>query len=246
MMSPSFLDIVKLNAYYAQGHILHDISLTVSKEEAVFILGLNGMGKTTLLRSVMGLAPPRFTGTIGFGGLELTKMRPNKIAALGLGYVPQGRRLFPSLSVEEHLNLFYRKNDDRNAREWTRDIVYSLFPVLKERRKIRGTLLSGGEQQMLAIGRALVTNPRLLIMDEPTEGLSPYVIRLILETCEELRGTGASMLFTEQNLEVAATLADRVLILETGRFVHETRKKDCASNKEFMDELSKLLWSEPH
>ncbi len=240
-MPSNVLEIDNLNVFYGQGHILHDISLQIRSEEAVFILGLNGMGKTTLLRAIMGISPPRSVGTIHYSGFDGGNKNSNEIASMGLGYVPQGRRLFPSLSVEEHLHLFQRPPRKAGGLEWTPESVYDLFPVLKARRYISGTLLSGGEQQMLAIGRALVTNPTLLIMDEPTEGLSPSVIHQIVETCKRLRETGVSMLLTEQNLEVAAGLADRSLILETGKFIHQANKTDFADGQAFKANLSEFL-----
>jgi branched-chain amino acid transport system ATP-binding protein len=240
-MPSNVLEIDNLNVFYGQGHILHDISLQIRSGEAVFILGLNGMGKTTLLRAIMGISPPRSVGTICYSGFDGGNKKSNEIASMGLGYVPQGRLLFPSLSVEEHLRLFQRPRRNADGFEWTTDSVYDLFPVLKERQNISGTLLSGGEQQMLAIGRALVTNPTLLIMDEPTEGLSPSVIHQIVKTCKRLRDTGVSMLLTEQNLEVATELADRTLILETGRFIHQASKTDFADGQAFKDNLSEFL-----
>jgi branched-chain amino acid transport system ATP-binding protein len=199
------------------------------------------MGKTTLLRAIMGIFPPRSVGSIRYDGIDSGNKKSNEIAAMGLGYVPQGRLLFPSLSVEEHLHLFYRPRHKAAGFEWTKDSIYELFPILKERRNISGTLLSGGEQQMLAIARALVTNPTLLIMDEPTEGLSPSVIHHIVETCKKLRETGVAMLLTEQNLEVAAGLADRALVLETGRFVHQAIRIDYADGKAFKENLSAFM-----
>jgi len=240
-VSSTVLRISELNVFYGQAHTLHDISLDVGPEDAVFVLGLNGMGKTTLLRAIMGLTPPRADGSVSFNGQEIIHMRPNEIALLGLGYVPQGRLLFPSLSVAEHLTLFYRNRNEKLEQKWTPESVYELFPVLRDRSKISGTLLSGGEQQMLAIGRALVTNPKILIMDEPTEGLSPVIIHLILEICRKLRETGVGSLLSEQNMEVAAALADRALILETGRFVHESNMKDFANANEFKDDMGKYL-----
>lgn len=240
-MPSKVLEIANLNVYYGQGHILHDISLQIGSGDAVFILGLNGMGKTTLLRAIMGISPPRSVGSIRYNGREGGNKKPNEIASLGLGYVPQGRLLFPSLSVEEHLRLFHRPPRKAAGFEWTTDSIYDLFPILKDRQNISGTLLSGGEQQMLAIGRALVTNPTLLIMDEPTEGLSPSVIHQIVETCKKLRETGVAMLLTEQNLEVTAELADRTLILETGRFVHQARKSDYTNGEAFREILSEFL-----
>lgn len=240
-MPSNVLEIDNLNVFYGQGHILHDISLQIGSEEAVFILGLNGMGKTTLLRAIMRITPPRSDGSIRYNGLEGENKKSHELAPMGLGYVPQGRLLFPSLSVEEHLSLFHRPPRKEGGYEWTTDAVYELFPILKERRKISGTLLSGGEQQMLAIGRALVTNPILLIMDEPTEGLSPSVIHQIVETCRNLREIGVAMLLTEQNLEVATELADRTLILETGKFIHQARKTDFVDGQAFKDNLSEFL-----
>ena len=240
-MPANVLEIDHLNVFYGQGHILHDISLQISSEEAVFILGLNGMGKTTLLRAIMGISPPRAVGTIHYNGLDGGNKKSNEIASMGLGYVPQGRLLFPSLSVEEHLRLFHRPPRKDYGFKWTTDSIYDLFPILKDRQSISGTLLSGGEQQMLAIARALVTNPTLLIMDEPTEGLSPSVINQIVQTCIKLRETGVAMLLTEQNLEVAAELADRTLILETGRFVHQAIRTDDSNGEAYKKNLSEFL-----
>jgi branched-chain amino acid transport system ATP-binding protein len=240
-MPSAVLEISNLDVFYGQGQIIHGMSLQIRSEEAVFILGLNGMGKTTLLRAIMRISPPRSVGSIRYNGHEGGHKKPNEIASLGLGYVPQGRLLFPSLSVEEHLRLFHRPPRKGAGFEWATDSVYELFPLLKDRKNISGTLLSGGEQQMLAIGRALVTNPTLLIMDEPTEGLSPSVIRQIVGTCKKLRETGVAMLMTEQNLEVAAGLADRALILETGRFVHEAHRSNYAEGESFKSNLGKFL-----
>ena len=240
-MPSTVLEISDLNVYYGQGHILHDLSLHIGSEEAIFILGLNGMGKTTLLRAIMGISPPRSVGAIRYGEVAGANKKPNEIAAIGLGYVPQGRLLFPSLSVEEHLRLFHRPPRKSGGFEWTNESIFDLFPILKERRNISGTLLSGGEQQMLAIARALVTNPTLLVMDEPTEGLSPSVIHQIVETCKKLRETGVAMLLTEQNLEVATGLADRTLILETGRFVHQAIKKDFDNSEAYKQNLSEFM-----
>lgn len=240
-MPSNVLEINHLSVFYGEGQILHDITMQIGTEEAVFVLGLNGMGKTTLLRAIMGISPPRSVGSMRYNGLECGNRKSNEIASMGLGYVPQGRLLFPSLSVEEHLHLFYRKRPKKDTFEWTAASIYDLFPILKERQNISGTSLSGGEQQMLAIARALVTNPTLLIMDEPTEGLSPSIIYQIIETCKKLRQTGVGMLLTEQNLEVAAELADRTLILETGRFVHEARKSDYSSDEAFKNNLNEFL-----
>jgi branched-chain amino acid transport system ATP-binding protein len=240
-MPSKVLEIDNLNVFYGQGHILHDISLSISSEEAVFILGLNGMGKTTLLRAIMGISPPRSVGKLVYNGIDGGNKKSNEIASIGLGYVPQGRLLFPSLSVEEHLRLFHRPPHQGYGFKWTTDSIYDLFPILRDRQRISGTLLSGGEQQMLAIARALVTNPTLLVMDEPTEGLSPTVIHQIVQTCKKLRETGVAMLLTEQNLELAAELADRTLILETGRFVHQAIRTEYTSGEAYKKNLSEFL-----
>ena len=211
------LEVTDLHTYYGDSHILQGCSLTVGAE-CVAMLGRNGMGKTTLLRSIMGLTVPR-SGSIRWDDVEIAGHKPFAIASVGVGYVPQGRRLFPSLSVEEHLTLTARK---RNAAEpWTPERVYALFPELAERRKIGGTLLSGGEQQMLAIGRALVTNPSIILLDEPSEGLAPVAVDRVIDTCRALRAAGISVLLVEQNLRVAEALADRVYVLVSGKTVYD-------------------------
>jgi len=187
------------------------------------------MGKTTLLRSIMGLTPPR-SGGIWWRDKEITGKKPFKIASMGIGYVPQGRRLFPSLSVDEHLRLTYRSRG--LAAVWTPQRVYDLFPELAERRKISGTRLSGGEQQMLAIGRALVTNPFLILLDEPSEGLAPITIERMVETCRELRKAAISILLVEQNIHVAAALAERIYILVSGKTVYDSAAASFLENVE--------------
>lgn len=219
IISPTVkLEISELQTYYGDSHILQGCSLNVGSE-CVAVLGRNGMGKTTLMRSIMGLTPPK-EGCTRWNGQEITKKEPYQIANLGIGYVPQGRRLFPSLTVEEHLTLTYRKTGQVDT--WTPKRVYDLFPELANRRKISGSRLSGGEQQMLAIGRALVTNPSIILLDEPSEGLSPVAVDLVIETCRKLRNENISILLVEQNIHVAEALADRVYILVTGKTVYES------------------------
>jgi branched-chain amino acid transport system ATP-binding protein len=208
-----------LEAYYEESHVLQGCSLAVGRE-CVTVLGRNGMGKTTLLRAIMGLTPPR-AGSVRQRGEELAGWRPYHVAARGIGYVPQGRRLFPSLSVEEHLDLTWRRTTRGDA--WTPRRVLELFPELGDRRRVGGTRLSGGEQQMLAIGRALVTNPDLLLLDEPSEGLSPVANERVVATCRELLRQGISILLVEQNIKVAEALADRIYVLVSGRTVHEAK-----------------------
>lgn len=222
------LVITDLHSYYSESHVLQGCSLKVG-HECVAVLGRNGMGKTTLLRSIMGLTPPRI-GSVRWIDQEIAGKKPFKIASMGIGYVPQGRRLFPSLSVDEHLTLTYRKRALADA--WTPQRVYDLFPELAERRKLSGARLSGGEQQMLAIGRALVTNPSIILLDEPSEGLSPVAVDRVIETCRELRKEKISILLVEQNIHVAEAIADRVYILLTGMTVYESAATEFLANLE--------------
>jgi branched-chain amino acid transport system ATP-binding protein len=222
------LEVTNLHAYYGKSHVLQGCNLTV-EQGCVAVLGRNGMGKTTLLRSIMGLTPPR-SGSIRWRDKEITGKKPFMIASMGIGYVPQGRRLFPSLSVDEHLMLTYRQTGLAGA--WTPQRVYDLFPELADRRKLSGTRLSGGEQQMLAIGRALVTNPFLILLDEPSEGLAPVAIERMVETCRELRKADISILLVEQNIHVAAAFADRIYILLSGMTVYESAATTFLENLE--------------
>lgn len=223
-----FLEVNDLNTYYGESHVLQGCSLKVGKE-CVAVLGRNGMGKTTLLRSIMGLTPPR-TGHVMWQGQDLAGRKPYTIASRGLGYVPQGRRLFPSLSVEEHLSLTYRRTGQQD--EWTPKKVFDLFPEIARRRSISGARLSGGEQQMLAIGRALVTNPSIILLDEPSEGLAPVAVDRVVEICRELLKMNISILLVEQNIHVAEALADRVYILVSGRTVYESTAEAFLENVE--------------
>jgi branched-chain amino acid transport system ATP-binding protein len=217
-----------LNAYYGSAHVLQNVSFEVG-EQAVAIVGRNGMGKTTLCASLMGIAPPRVRGSARFAGTELVGMRSHRIAKLGIGYVPQGRRLFPSLSVDEHLRMSAHADGDRR---WTIGRVYELFPRLGERRRNGGSQLSGGEQQMLAIGRALVTNPKLLIMDEPSEGLAPTIIEMLIETFRKLEQEGLRILLIEQNLGMATAIADRLLVMMGGEIAAETTAAELGGDPE--------------
>ena len=191
------------------------------RDEAVAIVGRNGMGKTSLCAAIMGIRPPQVSGSVKFEGKELVGKSSHKIAALGIGYVPQGRRLFPSLSVDEHLRMVSRRRGG-GSNGWNAERVYKLFPRLAERKRNGGAQLSGGEQQMLAIARALMLNPRLLIMDEPSEGLAPTVIELLIETFRMLEQEGLRILLIEQNLGVATALAERQLVMVGGTISAET------------------------
>ncbi len=217
--SDPLLVVRGLNAYYGRAHVLQDVSFEL-RGEPLAIIGRNGMGKTTLCAAIMSIKPPDATGSVRFRGKELLGQPSYKIANQGIGYVPQGRRLFPSLSVDEHLRMISRRNGAEGR--WTSERVYELFPRLAERRRNGGSQLSGGEQQMLAIGRALLLNPTLLIMDEPSEGLAPIVVEKLVETCKSLREEGVALLLIEQNLGVATALAERQLIMIGGSIAVET------------------------
>jgi branched-chain amino acid transport system ATP-binding protein len=220
------LEVTNILSYYGDSHVLQGCSLTI-ENECVAVLGRNGMGKTTLIRSIMGLTPAR-SGSILWNNKDIVAKKPYAISSLGIGYVPQGRRLFPSLSVEEHLTLTYRKTENHAA--WDTKRVFELFPELANRRKISGTRLSGGEQQMLAIGRALVTNPSLILLDEPSEGLSPVAVDRVIEVCRMLRKEKIAILLVEQNIHVAEALAERVYILVSGKTVFNSSAKDFLEN----------------
>jgi branched-chain amino acid transport system ATP-binding protein len=203
------LEVQDLSAGYATGTVLRGVSLTVAEGELLALLGRNGMGKTTLLRSIAGLRPPVLTrGSIRVAGEEVSTLPSYRVARRGVSLVPQGRRVFGSLTVEENLRIVARPN-----RGWDLARVYDLFPRLVERRQQHGATLSGGEQQMLAIGRSLMTNPRLLLMDEPSEGLAPAVLDLILDRLRQIKLQGQAVLLAEQNVDLALEVADRVCIL---------------------------------
>jgi branched-chain amino acid transport system ATP-binding protein len=220
------LQISGLEASYGTSRILQGVDL-VLRSEPVAIVGRNGMGKTTLCRAIMGMGP-FCEGSIRFDGVELVGRQSHQIARSGIALVPQGRHIFPSLTVEEHFQLVDRKG----SRRWTRDRVYQLFPRLDERRQSTGGALSGGEQQMLAIGRALLTNPRLLIMDEPSEGLAPIVVDKLVTTLRVVLAEGTSLLMIEQNLSVAAAVSERLAVMVVGRIVLETTARELLTDKE--------------
>jgi branched-chain amino acid transport system ATP-binding protein len=208
------LAVADVHTYYGDSHVLHGVSLGVEPGEVLVILGRNGMGKTTLIRSVIGFTPPR-RGRVSLGGQDVTGWAPFRRIERGMALVPQGRRVFASLSVRENLDVA------RTGRgRWDLERVYGLFPRLRERASNRANKLSGGEQQMLAIGRALMSNPTLLLMDEPTEGLAPLLVREVGRVIAELKREGLSILLVEQNLPMAAAVADRVHVLSRGEIVY--------------------------
>ena len=204
------LEVRELQTAYGRSQVLFGVALEIGKSEVVSLLGRNGMGKTTTVRSIMGIVSPS-SGTIRFAGRELHRLPPYRIAKAGLGLVPEGRQVFPNLTVRENLVATAAKGP------WTLQRVYGLFGNLKEREHHYGNQLSGGEQQMLAIGRALMTNPKLLILDEATEGLAPLIIRQIADIIGNLKRAGMTMLLVEQNLALATELADHVVVLGKGR-----------------------------
>ena len=208
------LEVEGVHTYYGESHVLQGISLRVDPGEVLAILGRNGMGKTTLIRTIIGFTPPR-EGRVLYEGTEITRLPPFRMVALGMALVPQGRRVFPSLSVRENLDVA-RRGEGR----WSLEQVYALFPRLRDRAGNRANKLSGGEQQMLAIGRALMSNPDLLLMDEPTEGLAPLLVREVGRVITELKRSGLSILLVEQNLALALSVADRVHVLSRGQIVH--------------------------
>jgi len=217
-MSEALLVLEHVNAFYGSAQALEDVSLEVG-EGSTSIVGRNGMGKTTLCNAILGIPPAKVRGSIRYRGTELVGRPSYKIAKLGIGYVPQGRRLFPSLSVDEHLRMIARRG---SSARWTPDKVYELFPRLGERKRNGGAQLSGGEQQMLAIGRALLTNPSLLVMDEPSEGLAPAIIENLIETFRTLEQEGLAILLIEQNLGMATAVADRQVVMVAGSIAAET------------------------
>ena len=210
----SMLEVNGLNAYYGDSHILFDVSLQVERNEVVALLGRNGAGKSTTLKSLMGVVTPR-TGSIVFDGQQIAGQKSHVIAQAGMQLVHEDRRIFGSLNVEENIVLAGLTASNR----WPLDRIYSIFPRLKERRTSRGTDLSGGEQQMLAIARALVREPKILLLDEPFEGLAPVIVQDLLATCRNLADAGQTIVVVEQNISAALTLADRVYIINNGHIV---------------------------
>jgi branched-chain amino acid transport system ATP-binding protein len=213
-MSGAALEVEGLNTFYGKSHILHGVGLEVREGELVTLLGRNGAGKTTTLRSVVGLTPPR-AGTVRIFGQDTAGWPPYRIATLGVGYVPEGRRIFPNLTVEE--NLLVPKE---RPGPWTIERVFELFPRLAARRRNKGRQLSGGEQEMLAIARALLINPRLLLLDEPSQGLAPLIVQEVFRVVKSALETGISVLLVEQNVRAAIAIANRTYVLDDGRVVY--------------------------
>jgi branched-chain amino acid transport system ATP-binding protein len=223
------LELVNVHTYYGENHVLKGVSLEVAKGSVSSLLGRNGMGKTTTIRSIIGFNRPR-SGVVRFQGEEVSGFPAYQICQKGLGLVPQGRRIFPSLSVKENLTLGARRSIKYCA--WSLDKMYSLFPVLKLRAELKGNLLSGGEQQMLSIARALLTDPQCLLMDEPSEGLAPMVIQEVGGVISQLKHEGLSVLLVEQNLPLALSVSDYAYIISKGEIVHGSTSEELANNTE--------------
>lgn len=223
-MSIASLELENVHSYYGKSHILQGVSLNIEPGEVVTLLGRNGAGKTTTLKSIAGLVTPG-KGIIRFGDVDVTREPPHRRARLGLSLVPEQRGIFGLLNVEENLKIAVRKGS-----LWTLDDVYRHFPRLKERRRNGGAQLSGGEQQMLAIARALLNGPKLLMLDEPVEGLAPVVVDEIVEQIRQIRATGVPILLVEQNLAVCTELADRHYILELGRIAYQGSRAEFAAD----------------
>ena len=225
----SLLEVSGLNSYYGDSHILFDVGMRVEKSEVVALLGRNGAGKSTTLKSLMGMVTPR-AGSVRLEGIELAGEKSHAIARRGMQLVPEERRIFGSLDVEENLILAGLTASKR----WTLERVYELFPRLRERRRSRGTDLSGGEQQMLAIARALIRDPAILLLDEPFEGLAPVIVRDLVRVCQELARAGQTIVLVEQNLAATLALAQRVYILNNGHVVHEGPAQELKAQPELL------------
>ncbi len=220
------LNVDKIHTYYGSSHILFEVSLTVDRAEVVGLLGRNGAGKSTTLRSIMGLTPPK-EGSITFNGENITGQKAYTLVRKGIGYVPDDRRVFADLSIDDNLEIVHNKRT-----EWSKERVYELFPALKEIRTRRSGNLSGGEQQMLTIGRALMSSPQLLLLDEPTEGLAPLIVRELENQILAMKEAGISILLTEQNVKSALKLINRVYVIDNGRIRFEGTTADFEGNEE--------------
>jgi branched-chain amino acid transport system ATP-binding protein len=223
-LAASALSIADIDAFYGDGHVLHDVSFSVGEGRLLGLIGRNGAGKTTCMNVAVGLLPPR-NGRVAVFGADVTRAAPEEIAAHGVALVPQGRRVFRSLTVRENLSVAARRPKGAGA-FWTAETVFDMFPRLKERRNHPAALLSGGEQQMLAIARALMANPRLLLMDEPSEGLAPQIVADVGRTIARLKGDGLSIVLVEQNIKLTLDLADDIVVLNSGSVVFTGAARD--------------------
>jgi branched-chain amino acid transport system ATP-binding protein len=224
------LNIDQINTFYGQSHVLQGVSLSIHKGEVVCLLGRNGVGKTTTLRSIIGLTPPR-SGRILLKSIDVVGKHPFQIAKMGIGYVPDDRRIFADLSLFENLELA-RRLSKKGKVQWTFEKIYELFPVFVELKERKGIQLSGGEQKMLAIGRALMKNPDLLLLDEPSEGLAPLVVQNLVEVTGRIRSEGVTILLADQNLKFCRKTSDRGYILEKGMIQYQGVMEEIWQNEE--------------
>jgi len=222
----SALTAERLHTYYGKSHILNGVSIDVAEGKITTLLGRNGAGKTTTLRSLLGLTPPR-EGRVTVFGKDTTRWPTFRIAALGVGYVPEGRKIFPNLSVDDNLRVPLQRPGP-----WTAARVYELFPRLADRRSNRGRQLSGGEQEMLSIGRALLINPKLLILDEPSQGLAPLIVREVFRVVSQMRDQGISVLIVEQNVRMSLEISDQVYVLDDGKVIYTGPAAELAKDEE--------------
>ena len=226
------LKVDRIDTFYGQSHVLQGVSFSINEREVVSLLGRNGVGKTTTLRSIMGLTPPR-TGKILLRDVDIAGKPPFQIAQMGIGYMPDDRRIFPDLTLYENLELA-RRLSKKGKVEWTFEKVYNLFPVFTDLKERKGTQLSGGEQKMLAIGRALMKNPDLLLLDEPSEGLAPLIVQNLVEVIGRIQGEGVTILLADQNLKFCRKTSDRGYILEKGIVQHQGLMEEIWQNEEIV------------
>jgi branched-chain amino acid transport system ATP-binding protein len=213
------LEADRINSYYEKSHVLHDVSLDIQQGQVVGLLGRNGVGKSTTIKSIIGIVSPK-SGSVRFQGKDIVGLRPHQIARLGIGYVPEDRRIFPTLTVRENLLIGAKGGKQLYGDTgWTIDKIYHFFPRLRERDSLKGGYLSGGEQQMLTIGRTLMGDPLLILLDEPTEGLAPQMVEAVTNVIREIHRSGVSVLLVEQSIDVVLSLADRVSIMHKGEIV---------------------------
>jgi branched-chain amino acid transport system ATP-binding protein len=229
----AFLELNSIDTYYGHSHILFEVSLSVEKGEVASLIGRNGAGKSTTFRSIIGLTPPH-TGEITFKGMRLNGLRAYQICRKGIGFVPEDRRCFPDLTVRENLEVAARREKEVSS-PWTVDKIYSLFPRLEEREKNLGSQLSGGEQQMLTIARTLMTNPELLLLDEPSEGLAPLIVSHLANMILAIRNEGVTVLLAEQNLHFCAKVSSRGYVIDKGSLKYEGKMSDLLANEEIKE-----------
>jgi branched-chain amino acid transport system ATP-binding protein len=233
-LKPPMLQLENIHTFYGKSHIIQGVSINVQAQECVALLGRNGAGKTTTLRSVIGLVPPR-GGRIVFNGKPINGLKPHEISRLGIGYVPEDRQIFASLTVLENLTISIQPK--RASGPWNLERVFAVLPSLADRRKNRGSQLSGGEQQMLSIARALMTNPDILLLDEPSEGLAPLIVEKLLEIIQSLKQSGLTIVLVEQDVEATRQVADSYCILQQGQLVYQGDREEFWSLPELQEKF---------